>query len=56
MVSIEADSETAGFAARDITAYLHPEKTEQDVQRKRSDLCFHSDFPKTAQQPKPSQI
>lgn len=27
MVSSETDSETAGLAAEDKTAYLHPEKT-----------------------------
>lgn len=34
MVSSEADSQTAGLAAGDLTAYLHPEKTEQDVHSK----------------------
>lgn len=56
MVSSEADSETAGLAAEDKTAYLHPEKTEQDVYRKRWEECFHSDFSKTALQLKPSEI
>lgn len=48
MVSSEADSETAGFSAEDITAYLHPEKTEQLVHRKRGEERLHCDFSKTA--------
>lgn len=56
MVSSEADSETAGLAAGDITAHLHAEKTEQDVRRKRCEECFRSDFSKTPLRLKPPEI